>query len=150
MKRIRIRALAALVAMPGAAWAGPPYVTDDPQPTDLGHWEIYAFGAAEGAHGSWDGAAGLDLNYGGLPGVQLTEMPNCEHCCGFGGTFSVKYGDISTAIVDEKCAGIRASGADAVVLGDLGCMLNIEGRLRRTGDSRTRVLHIAQVLAGAA
>lgn len=83
-----------------------------------------------------------------LPGVQLTEMPNCEACCGFGGTFSVKYGDISTAIVDEKCAGIRASGADTVVLGDLGCMLNIEGRLRRTGDSRTRVLHIAQVLAG--
>jgi L-lactate dehydrogenase complex protein LldE len=60
----------------------------------------------------------------------------------------VKYGDISTAIVDEKCANIKASGADTVVLGDLGCMLNIEGRLRRTGDTSTRVLHIAQVLAG--
>ncbi|MCO4860066.1 (Fe-S)-binding protein [Cupriavidus sp. WGlv3] len=83
-----------------------------------------------------------------LPGVQLTEMQDCEACCGFGGTFSVKYGNISTAIVDEKCANIQATGADAVVLGDLGCMLNIEGRLRRTGDSRTRVLHIAQVLAG--
>ena len=83
-----------------------------------------------------------------LPGVQLTEMKDCEACCGFGGTFSVKYGNISTAIVDEKCANIRATGADAVVLGDLGCILNIEGRLRRTGDSRTRVLHIAQVLAG--
>lgn len=83
-----------------------------------------------------------------LPGVELTEMKDCEACCGFGGTFSVKYGDISTAIVDEKCANIRATGADAVVLGDLGCILNIEGRLRRTGDTQTRVLHIAQVLAG--
>jgi L-lactate dehydrogenase complex protein LldE len=83
-----------------------------------------------------------------LPGVQLTEMKDCQQCCGFGGTFSVKYGDISGAIVDEKCRNIQASGADAVVLGDLGCILNIEGRLRRTGDEKTRVLHIAQVLAG--
>jgi len=83
-----------------------------------------------------------------LPGVRLTEMKDCEQCCGFGGTFSVKYGDISGAIVDEKCRNVRASGADAVVLGDLGCILNIEGRLRRTGDTTTRVLHVAQVLAG--
>lgn len=83
-----------------------------------------------------------------MPGVKLTEMKDCQACCGFGGTFSLKYGDISTAIVDEKCANIAASGAAAVVLGDLGCMLNIEGRLRRTGDTKTRVLHIAQVLAG--
>ncbi|SAL37201.1 (Fe-S)-binding protein [Caballeronia humi] len=81
-------------------------------------------------------------------GVPVTEMKGCEHCCGFGGTFAVKYGAISTAIVDEKCANIRESGSNAVVLGDLGCMLNIEGRLRRTGDTTTRVLHIAQVLAG--
>ncbi len=81
-------------------------------------------------------------------GVAVTEMKDCEHCCGFGGTFAVKYGDISTAIVDEKCANIGASGAGSVVLGDLGCMLNIEGRLRRKGDTTTRVLHIAQVLAG--
>jgi L-lactate dehydrogenase complex protein LldE len=83
-----------------------------------------------------------------VAGAALSEMRDCEHCCGFGGTFAVKYGDISTAIVDEKCANIKATGADAVVLGDLGCMLNIEGRLRRTGDLKTRVLHIAQVLAG--
>ncbi|MCQ0031039.1 (Fe-S)-binding protein [Burkholderia glumae] len=81
-------------------------------------------------------------------GVELAEMKDCEHCCGFGGTFAVKYGAISTAIVDEKCANVQASGARAVVLGDLGCILNIEGRLRRLGDSETRVLHIAQVLAG--
>lgn len=83
-----------------------------------------------------------------LPGVQLTEMKDNTVCCGFGGAFSLKYGDISGAIVEEKCTNIRASGADAVVLGDLGCMLNIEGRLRRIGDDKTRVLHIAQVLAG--
>lgn len=83
-----------------------------------------------------------------LPGVTLTEMKDCQACCGFGGTFALKYGDISTAIVDEKCANIKASGAPTVVLGDLGCILNIEGRLRRTGDRTTRVLHIAEVLAG--
>jgi L-lactate dehydrogenase complex protein LldE len=83
-----------------------------------------------------------------LPGVTLAEMTGCEQCCGFGGTFSIKYGEISGAIVDEKCRNIQASGARTVVLGDLGCMLNIEGRLRRTGDETTRVLHVAQVLAG--
>lgn len=81
-------------------------------------------------------------------GVALTEMAEARACCGFGGTFAVKYGDISTAIVDDKCANIQASGADTVVLGDLGCILNIEGRLRRSGDHKTRVLHVAQVLSG--
>jgi len=83
-----------------------------------------------------------------VPGVALKEMKNCEECCGFGGTFSIKFGDVSAAIAEAKCENIAASGADAVVLGDLGCMLNIEGRLRRRGDERTRVLHIAELLAG--
>ena len=83
-----------------------------------------------------------------MPGVILKEMSRCEECCGFGGTFSIKFGEISAAIAEAKCANIAASGADAVVLGDLGCMLNIEGRLRRRGDDRTRVLHVAEVLAG--
>ncbi len=83
-----------------------------------------------------------------VPGVRLAEMKDCEHCCGFGGTFALKYGDISGAIVEDKCRNIRATGAGAVVLGDLGCMLNIEGRLRRIGDEKTRVLHVAQILAG--
>jgi L-lactate dehydrogenase complex protein LldE len=83
-----------------------------------------------------------------MPGVELREMPECEACCGFGGTFAVKYGDISTAIADRKCNQIAASEAAAVVLGDLGCMLNIEGRLRRRGDAKTQVLHIAELLAG--
>jgi L-lactate dehydrogenase complex protein LldE len=85
---------------------------------------------------------------GHVPGLELREMKDSRTCCGFGGTFSLKYGAVSTAIVDDKCANIRDSGADAVVLGDLGCMLNIEGRLRRTGDHVTRVLHVAEVLAG--
>lgn len=83
-----------------------------------------------------------------IPGVTLKEMEEAEVCCGFGGTFSVKFGDISTHIADRKCRNIEAVGADAVVLGDLGCMLQIEGRLRRRGDSKTKVLHVAEVLAG--
>ena len=83
-----------------------------------------------------------------VPGVRLAEMAECETCCGFGGTFAIKYGEISTRLADNKCEHIEASGADAVVLGDLGCMLNIEGRLRRRGNRNTRVLHIAELLAG--
>ena len=83
-----------------------------------------------------------------LPGLNLKEMDECETCCGFGGTFAVKYGDISTHIADRKCDNIAKCGAGAVVLGDLGCMLNIEGRLRRRGDTTTQVLHVAEVLAG--
>jgi L-lactate dehydrogenase complex protein LldE len=75
-------------------------------------------------------------------------MAECETCCGFGGTFSIKFGEISARLADNKCGHIAASGADAVVLGDLGCMLNIEGRLRRRGDTTTKVLHVAEVLAG--
>ncbi len=81
-------------------------------------------------------------------GLTLHEMAECEECCGFGGAFAERFGDISTAIVDRKCEAIAAAGADAVVGGDLGCLLNIEGRLRRRGDTRTRVLHFAEVLAG--
>jgi L-lactate dehydrogenase complex protein LldE len=83
-----------------------------------------------------------------VPGLRLKEMDEAETCCGFGGAFAVKYGEISAHIAERKCANIAACGADAVVLGDLGCMLNIEGRLRRRGDLKTEVLHVAEVLAG--
>ena len=83
-----------------------------------------------------------------LPGVKLTEMRESTTCCGFGGTFSVKFGDISARMADNKCAHIAQTGAGAIVAGDLGCLLNIEGRLRRRGDLQTKVLHIAEVLAG--
>ena len=82
------------------------------------------------------------------PNIRVTEMRDARACCGFGGSFAMKYGNVSSAIVDEKVDNIQASGASCVVLGDLGCMLNIEGRLRRRGDDTTRVLHVAQVLAG--
>ena len=88
------------------------------------------------------------LNDAKVPGLTVKEMPECETCCGFGGTFSIKFGEISARLADNKCGQIAACGADAVVLGDLGCMLNIEGRLRRIGDDRTKVLHVAEVLAG--
>jgi L-lactate dehydrogenase complex protein LldE len=83
-----------------------------------------------------------------VAGLKLDEMNEAEACCGFGGTFSVKFGEISTHIVDRKCDNACATGAKAIVLGDLGCMLNIEGRLRRRGDMSTQVLHVAEVLAG--
>ncbi len=83
-----------------------------------------------------------------VPGLALEEMRDCETCCGFGGTFAVKMEDISARMVEDKCRHIGASGARAVVLGDLGCMLNIEGRLRKRGDTKTQVLHVAEVLAG--
>ncbi|MBI3779312.1 MAG: (Fe-S)-binding protein, partial [Gammaproteobacteria bacterium] len=83
-----------------------------------------------------------------LPGVNLTEMRESTTCCGFGGTFSVKFGEISARMADNKCEHIRETCAGAIVAGDLGCLMNIEGRLRRRGDLDTRVLHIAEVLAG--
>ncbi|BCK88161.1 lactate utilization protein A [Sideroxyarcus emersonii] len=83
-----------------------------------------------------------------MPDVKLQEMVESTTCCGFGGTFSLKYGELSTRMADNKCQHITAAGADAIVGGDLGCLLNIEGRLRRTGDHATRVLHVAEVLSG--
>lgn len=83
-----------------------------------------------------------------MPGVTLNEMVESTTCCGFGGTFAVKYGELSTRMADNKCKHITATQAGAIVGGDLGCLLNIEGRLRRNGDHTTRVLHVAEVLSG--
>lgn len=83
-----------------------------------------------------------------MPDVTLHEMVESTTCCGFGGTFSVKYGELSTRMADNKCQHITATVADTIVGGDLGCLLNIEGRLRRNGDHSTRVLHVAEVLSG--
>jgi L-lactate dehydrogenase complex protein LldE len=70
-----------------------------------------------------------------------------EICCGFGGTFCIKYPDISDKMVSDKEADIAATGADAVLAGDLGCLLNIAGKLHRRGR-RIEVRHVAEVLAG--
>ncbi len=79
--------------------------------------------------------------------IQLIEMKDAEKCCGFGGTFSVKYPDISSAILEEKVDNIVASGADAVVGCDVSCLMNIQGMLNRRNSS-VKALHIVQILAG--
>lgn len=80
-------------------------------------------------------------------GLMLVEAKHCESCCGFGGTFSVRYPEISVAMLERKLDELEALGVDAVVSGDAGCLLQIEGRLRRRG-SHLRALHLAEVLAG--
>ena len=85
----------------------------------------------------------------GVQGIAFKELKDSIVCCGFGGTFCVKYPEISGKMVDDKCSRIEESGADTVLAGDLGCLLNIAGRLRRRGET-TRVYHIAEVLAGMA
>lgn len=80
-------------------------------------------------------------------GVDVVEMTEPELCCGFGGTFCVKYPEISVRMVSDKTRDIAASGAATVVAGDLGCLLNIAGRLQREG-SKVAVRHVAEVLAG--
>jgi len=82
-----------------------------------------------------------------IPGVELTEMTEHEVCCGFGGTFCVKYPDISNKIVTAKTDFILASGADTLLAGDLGCLMNMAGKLQRRGAS-IQVRHVAEVLAG--
>ncbi len=84
-----------------------------------------------------------------VEGLDLTELPGAEICCGFGGTFCVKYPEISDKMVTDKAAEIAATGADCVLAGDLGCLLNIAGKLTRLG-SPVEVRHIAEVLAGMA
>jgi len=83
-----------------------------------------------------------------MSGVDLQEMVESTTCCGFGGTFSVKYGELSTRMADNKCRHITETHSGTIVGGDLGCLLNIEGRLRRNGDLATRVLHVAEILSG--
>ncbi len=82
-----------------------------------------------------------------IEGVTLSEMKNPDVCCGFGGTFAVKYSDISNSIVTEKIENVENAEADLLLAGDLGCLLNMAGKLRRTG-AKTEVRHVAEVLAG--
>ena len=81
-----------------------------------------------------------------IHGASLVEMHNSDYCCGFGGTFAVNYPQISAAMVSEKVGHVLASGADVITGCDMGCLMNIEGRLHRQG-SAVKVRHIAQLLA---
>lgn len=103
-------------------------------------------------HDSCSGLRGLGIKgqprqlLAGIAGLTLREMTDSEVCCGFGGTFCVKYPEISVKMVDDKIRNILATGADTLIGGDLGCLMNIAGRLSRIG-SPIRVYHVAEVLA---
>lgn len=113
-------------------------------------------GASWSGRVTWhDACHGLrDLNLKSEPrslirnvkGAELVEVHNSESCCGFGGTFSVKYPEISVAILDQKIEAIERAGVDAVVSADASCLMQIGGRLSRNG-SKVRVMHLAELLA---
>ncbi|XDZ65609.1 (Fe-S)-binding protein [Alphaproteobacteria bacterium LSUCC0684] len=81
-------------------------------------------------------------------GADVVDLDKADTCCGFGGTFSVKYGDISGTMADDKATDIEAKDPDMLVAGDMGCLMNIAGRLLRRG-SAIEVRHVAEVLDGA-
>ena len=89
-------AAGALIAAAGPAQAGPPYFTDDPEPTDKGHWEIYAFGAGTKTPGAFDGTGGLDLNYGPVENVQLTATLPVEYTSA--GPRNTGFGDLELGV----------------------------------------------------
>ncbi len=82
----------------------------------------------------------------GVDGLTLKEMAMPEVCCGFGGTFCVKYPEISDKMVSDKAADIAATGADTLLCGDMGCLLNMAGKLARLGKP-IAVRHVAEILA---
>jgi L-lactate dehydrogenase complex protein LldE len=103
-----------------------------------------------------DACAGLrELGVKGQPrqllasvaGLELQEMDDVEVCCGFGGTFCVKFPEISSRMASDKVANAQATGADTLLAGDMGCLMNMAGRLSRLG-SDIKVYHVAEVLAG--
>lgn len=78
--------------------------------------------------------------------AQIVELPGWDECCGFGGVFSAEFPEISSAMLERKCANIERSGADVIVSCDAGCLTHINGGLQRQGK-KPRVMHLAQVLA---
>lgn len=118
--------------------------------------ELEDLGAVSHGRATWhDACHGLrDLGIGNEPrsllkkvrGLEFVEMENADVCCGFGGTFSVKYPEISAGILDNKIEMIEKSGADTVVACDASCLMQIAGRLSRLG-SKVKTKHIAEVLA---
>ncbi|MFJ8530968.1 (Fe-S)-binding protein [Bacillus sp. NPDC094106] len=81
-----------------------------------------------------------------VEGLDIKELPYCQDCCGFGGTFAVKMSPISETMVDEKIKHIEETGSSLLIGADMGCLMNIGGRLRRKNKD-IQVLHIAEVLA---
>ena len=124
---------------------------------DVARWEgVYsAFAKTVTYHDSCSALRELDVRQqprallAKVGGLSFKELPDGEPCCGFGGTFCVKFPDISNRMVEAKVANIEATGADVVLAADMGCLLNIAGKLKRQG-SRVEARHVAEVLAGMA
>ncbi len=115
------------------------------------------FGAALDAHCTYhDSCSSLrEMNVKAAPrqllgkvdGLKLTEMQETDACCGFGGTFCVKFPDVSNSMAARKVETINATGADLLLAGDMGCLMNLAGKMQRDG-SKVKVRHVAEVLAG--
>jgi L-lactate dehydrogenase complex protein LldE len=84
---------------------------------------------------------------GTVAGLTIKELPGAETCCGFGGTFCVKYPEISNRMVGDKAKDVARTGADTLLAGDLGCLMNMAGKFTRDGID-VKVRHVAEVLAG--
>lgn len=82
-----------------------------------------------------------------VAGLSLAEMEETDACCGFGGTFCIKFPDVSNSMAARKVATIDETGADLLLAGDLGCLMNLAGKMKRDG-SKVQVRHVAEVLAG--
>ena len=153
----------------------PELLADDPDYADRARalaertWELIAFLADvldwDGIDAAWQG----DIAYhdscsslrelgvrdqprrllGRVKGLTVKELDAPDVCCGFGGTFCIKYPEVSGAMVDRKAADIAGTGATTLLAGDLGCLMNIAGRLSRRGDG-IEARHIAEVLSGMA
>jgi L-lactate dehydrogenase complex protein LldE len=113
----------------------------------------------EGSYTYHDSCSGYrSLGVYEQPRKMLSKVKGLEHnplnghseCCGFGGTFCVKYSDISNEIVAEKTENVLATEADYLLGGDMGCLMNIAGKLNREGHQEIEALHTAEVLAGLA
>jgi L-lactate dehydrogenase complex protein LldE len=97
--------------------------------------------------GLGQGAAGQAL-LAAVPGAQVVPLPHADQCCGFGGLFAVKHGDVSAAMLDKKLDHVRATAADTLVSCDMSCLMHLAGGLRRD-QAPVRCLHLAEVLAQA-
>ena len=125
--------------------------------SDIRHWQPQdvALAASATYHDSCSGLRELGIlaqprrMLGKVDGLELRPLEGSTVCCGFGGTFCVKYPAISNAIADDKARAIEATGADILLGGDLGCLMNMAGKLHRRGAA-TRSFHAAEVLAGMA
>lgn len=113
---LRLGCYAMILALAAAApcLAGPPYITDDPEPTDLGHWEIYAFGAGDGRGSDFDGNAGLDLNYGAVKDVQLTATLPLGITRGTGSDWRIGTDDLELG-VKYRFLAVEQAGVSAAV-----------------------------------